>query len=138
MTVNYEWRGSFENAEVNRLHAEAFETRLYSDDEWNWKDLLTKHSLGWVVARDDRRLVGLVNVVWDGFTHAWIQDTMVAKADRNRGIGAQMIEIVRSECQRSGCEWLHVDFDAHLGTFYYEACGFVPTSAGLIRLESTT
>ena len=86
----------------------------------------------------NRRLVGLVNVVWDGFTHASIQDTMVAKADRNRGIGAQMIEIVRSECQRSGCEWLHVDFDDPLGTFYYEACGFVPTSAGLIRLESTT
>jgi hypothetical protein len=69
MPVSYEWRGSFCNAEVNGLHAEAFETRLYTDDEWNWIDLVTKDSLGWIVARDDGCLVGFVNVVWDGFTH---------------------------------------------------------------------
>jgi GNAT superfamily N-acetyltransferase len=135
MPANYEWRGSFENAEVNSLHAEAFETQLYSDDERNWSDLLTKHSFGWVVAREGGRLVGFVNVLWDGFTHAWIQDTMVASANRNRSIGSQMIEIVRSECQRAGCQWLHVDFDEDLGTFYFQSCGFTPTSAGLIRLS---
>ena len=134
MTVSYEWRGPFENAEVNGLHAEAFETRAYSDDEWNWNDLLAAHSMGWVIARDDGLLVGFVNVVWDGFTHTWIQDTMVSNANRNRGIGTRMIEIVRSECRRSGCEWLHVDFDEDLGSFYFQACGFTPTSAGLIHL----
>lgn len=134
MQLHYEWRGSFENAEVNALHAEAFETRVYSDDEWNWIGLLANHSLGWVVARDGTRLVGLVNVLWDGFTHAWIQDTMVASADRSRGIGTQMIEIVRTECQKAGCEWLHVDFDEGLGKFYFQSCGFTPTTAGLIRL----
>ena len=81
-----------------------------------------------------RRLVGLVNVVWDGLTHVWIQDTMVANADRSRGIGTQMIEIVRTECQRAGCEWLHVDFDEELAKFYFQSCGFTPTSAGLIQL----
>ena len=134
MPVSYEWRGSFANAEVNVLHAEAFETRLYSDDEWNWKNHLTKHSLGWVVARDGTRLVGLVNVIWDGLTHAWIQDTMVANVYRRRGIGTQMIEIVRTECRRAGCEWLHVDFDEDLGKFYFQSCGFTPTTAGVIRL----
>jgi GNAT superfamily N-acetyltransferase len=133
--VSYEWRGSFENGEVNALHAEAFETRVYSDGEWKWNDLLAKHSLGWVIARDGIRLVGLVNVAWDGFTHAWIQDTMVANEDRGRGIGTQMIEIVRSECQKAGCEWLHVDFDEDLGKFYIQSCGFTPTTAGLIRLS---
>ena len=93
-----------------------------------------EHSFGWVVARDNGRLVGFVNAVWDGFTHAWIQDTMVAQADRSRGIGTHMIEIVRSECQRAGCEWLHVDFDEDLEKFYFQSCGFTPTSAGLIRL----
>jgi hypothetical protein len=42
MGVSYEWRGSFENTEVNALHAEAFETPVYSDDEWNWNDILAK------------------------------------------------------------------------------------------------
>jgi len=134
MPLTHEWRGSFENAEVNALHAEAFRSRVYSDDDWNWTDLLGKHSLGWVVAREGTRLVGFVNVAWDGFTHAWIQDTMVAVSHRNRGIGSRMIEIVRTECQRAGCEWLHVDFEEGLETFYLQSCGFTPTRAGVIRL----
>jgi GNAT superfamily N-acetyltransferase len=134
MGVRYEWRGSFENTEVNELHAEAFDTTVYSDDEWNWNDLLARHSLGWVVAREGSRLVGLVNVLWDGFVHAWIQDTMVAEGDRGRGIGTHMIEVVRTECRAAGCEWLHVDFDRDLGKFYLQSCGFTPTMAGLVRL----
>jgi hypothetical protein len=29
--INYEWRGEVTNAEMNSLHAEAFETRVYQD-----------------------------------------------------------------------------------------------------------
>jgi hypothetical protein len=29
---------------------------------------------------------------------------------------------------------MHVDFDDHLRPFYFEACGFTPTNAGLISL----
>ena len=32
------------------------------------------------------------------------------------------------------CEWLHTDFEDHLRSFYFDACGFVPTNAGLIEL----
>ena len=59
---------------------------------------------------------------------------MVADTDRNRGIGTRMIEIVRTECQRAGCEWLHVDFEDDLEKFYFQSCGFTPTRAGVIRL----
>lgn len=135
MPVSYEWRGVFGNAEVNALHAEAFGTRTHPDDLRDWNDVFAKHSLGWVVARDGARLVGLVNVLWDGFTHAWVQDTMVAVASRGRGIGTRMIALVRTECRRADCGWLHVDFDEDLGTFYFESCGFTPTAAGLIRLN---
>jgi hypothetical protein len=36
----------------------------------------------------------------------------------------------------AGCEWLHVDFDdaTRLAGFYFDACGFRPTTAGLIHL----
>ncbi len=60
--ITFEWRGSFTNDEVNRLHAEAFETRLFDESEWNWRELTAAHSLGWVVARRDGELVGFVNV----------------------------------------------------------------------------
>jgi len=38
------------------------------------------------------------------------------------------------EAATAGCEWLHVDFDEHLSGFYFDACGFAPTPAGLISL----
>ena len=35
----------------------------------------------------------------------------------------------------AGCEWLHVDYEPHLTTFYLYACGFTPTDAGLLKLR---
>ncbi len=134
MTVLYTWRGTVTNAELNRLHSEAFHTRLYEDDEWNWVALLDRHSLGWVVARDGDRLVGFVNVIWDGLVHAWLQDTMVATDARGRDIGTELVNVAVQESRSAGCEWLHVDFDEHLRPFYLDACGFTPTDAGLMAL----
>jgi GNAT superfamily N-acetyltransferase len=132
--MTYEWRGQFTNREMNELHAEAFETRVYADDEWDWNEQVHSHSLGWVVARDAEHLVGFVNVPWDGLVHAWIQDTMVAADARRRGIGTELIGIAVREARGAGCEWLHVDFADHLRPFYFDACGFTPTNAGLIEL----
>jgi GNAT superfamily N-acetyltransferase len=135
VTITYEWRGEFGNDEVNALHAEAFETRLFDESEWNWRDLVTRHSLGWVVARDDTALVGFVNVLWDGLVHAWIQDTMVATSARGLGVGTQLVAVAVTGAREAGCEWLHVDFDDDLRRFYYDACGFRPTNGGLIALS---
>jgi GNAT superfamily N-acetyltransferase len=132
--VNYEWRGAFTNQEVNELHADAFETRVFPESEWNWRDLVTKHSLGWVTARDGDALIGFVNVLWDGLIHAWIQDVMVATHARRRGIGVGVVSVARDGARAAGCEWLHVDFDDDLRDFYYKACGFTPSNAGVISL----
>jgi GNAT superfamily N-acetyltransferase len=135
VTIIYEWRGEFGNDEVNALHAEAFETRLFDESEWNWRDLVSGHSLGWVVARDDTALVGFVNVVWDGLVHAWIQDTMVARSARGLGVGTRLVAAAVTGAREAGCEWLHVDFDDDLRRFYFDACGFRPTNGGLIALS---
>jgi GNAT superfamily N-acetyltransferase len=135
VTIDYEWRGPFGNDEVNALHAEAFETRVFREDEWNWHDLAHRHSLGWVVARDGQQLIGFVNVLWDGLVHAWIQDVMVATAARHRRVGTALVDAARTGARAAGCEWLHVDFDEDLRPFYIEACGFRPTGAGLIALQ---
>jgi GNAT superfamily N-acetyltransferase len=134
MVISYLWRGDVANAELNALHAEAFDTRVYGDHEWDWVAQLRDHSLGWVLARDGDTLVGFVNVLWDGLVHAWIQDTMVATSARHGGIATELVTRATSECRAAGCEWLHVDFEDHLRPFYLEACGFTPTNAGLIEL----
>lgn len=134
MDTIFRWRGEFTNAEVNSLHAEAFGTRVFSDTEWNWVDLTSRHSLGWVTAREGDSLVGFVNVPWDGFAHAWVQDTMVARSHRHLGIGRRLIDGAVTGARSARCEWLHVDFDDDLRPFYVDSCGFTPTGAGLIAL----
>jgi GNAT superfamily N-acetyltransferase len=135
MGVELSWRGDVATREVNELHAEAFSTRVFDDAEWPWADLLQRHSLGWVTARDAGRLVGFVNVPWDGLVHAWVQDVMVGVAERGQGLGTRLVSAAAEGARQAGCEWLHVDFDAELGPFYLDACGFSPTGAGLLRLS---
>jgi GNAT superfamily N-acetyltransferase len=132
MTIEYEWRGAFDNDEFHVLHAEAFETRIFDDD---WVALTAEHSLGWVTAKEEQRLVGFLNVIWDGLVHAWIQDVMVAGSHRGHGIATRLVAIAREHAASAECEWLHVDFDDDLKPFYFEACGFRPTNAGLIALR---
>jgi GNAT superfamily N-acetyltransferase len=128
------WRGEFTSEEANRLHAEAFGTRVYTAAEWDWRALVARHSLGWVTARDGDRLVGFANVLWDGLVHAWVQDVMVAADARHAGIGRRVVASARDGARAAGCEWLHVDFDDDLAPFYLEACGFRPARAGLMAL----
>ncbi|HEY0389188.1 MAG TPA: GNAT family N-acetyltransferase [Gaiellales bacterium] len=132
MPIAYAWRGEFDNAEVNALHAEGFGHDVLDDD---WRGQVERHSLGWVTARDGGRLVGFVNVPWDGAAHAFVLDTLVAADRRRAGIGRRLIVIATDEARAAGCEWLHVDFEPRLATFYLEACGFRSAPAGLIALR---
>ncbi|HBW21646.1 MAG TPA: GNAT family N-acetyltransferase [Actinobacteria bacterium] len=129
--ITYEWRGTFSNAELNALHAEGFGHRLLADD---WQAQLSRHSLGWVCARDSEDLVGFVNVAWDGGVHAFILDTLVRASAQRRGVGTQLVLLAAQRARAAGCEWLHVDFEDHLRPFYFESCGFTPANAGLIAL----
>ena len=135
MPIEPRWRGDFEDWEADALHAEAFDSGTAASVVGTWRTRVARHSLGWVTARDGGRLVGFANVVWDGLVHAWIQDVMVAVDLRNRGVGTRMVQEAAAGVRRAGCEWLHADFDESLGDFYFGACGFTPTTAGLIRLD---
>jgi GNAT superfamily N-acetyltransferase len=129
--VRYEWRAPFENIDLNALHAEGFHHPLLPVD---WRRQLEQHSLGWVCAFQDDRLIGFVNVAWDGGVHAFVVDTLVAGDRRHSGIGRRLLDVAQQESRAAGCEWLHVDFEEERRAFYFDACGFTPTPAGLIAL----
>lgn len=117
-----------------------------SDEELNglftasWPDHRPKsfapmlaRSLVWIAARREEQLVGYVNVVGDGGIHAFILDTTVHPDERRRGLGARLVRTAAVEARSRGAEWLHVDYEPDLASFY-ERCGFRPTAAGLMRL----
>jgi ribosomal protein S18 acetylase RimI-like enzyme len=100
-----------------------------------WWDRIRPHSLGWVTARDaSGLLVGFVNVAWDGGDHAFLLDTKTHAGYQRRGIATAVVRVATDHARAAGCEWLHVDFEPDLAPFYFDACGFVPTDAGLIHL----
>jgi GNAT superfamily N-acetyltransferase len=102
----------------------------------DWRAQVERHSLGWVCATDvDGRLVGFVNVAWDGGVHAFVLDTLVEDRLRRTGIGRGLVAVAERESRVAGCEWLHVDFDEELRGFYLGSCGFTATPAGLIALR---
>ncbi|MFF2023258.1 GNAT family N-acetyltransferase [Streptomyces sp. NPDC058171] len=131
MTIAYTWRGDFADEDVNLLHAEGFGHPVLPI---GWHAQVHRHSLGWVCARSGGRLVGFVNVAWDGGVHAFVLDTVVTAELHGRGIGGGLVAAAVRGARAAGCEWLHVDFDDHLHGFYVDACGFAPTPAGLIAL----
>ncbi|MBB3590877.1 GNAT superfamily N-acetyltransferase [Rhizobium sp. BK529] len=90
-------------------------------------------SLAHIGAYADGRLIGFVNVAWDGGIHAFLLDTSVHPDLRRRGIATALVKEAVRVARERGAEWLHVDFEPHLSGFY-RACGFRPTEAGLIRL----
>jgi GNAT superfamily N-acetyltransferase len=130
--IKYSWRGPFDSAEVERLHAECFGRE--PSYEWDWYQQCVAHSLGWVCARSGEDLVGWVNVAWDGGVHAFLIDAIVDPRHRHQGIATQVVRQAVENCRAGGCEWLHVDFDPHLKPFYFDACGFTPTDAGVVAL----
>ncbi len=72
----------------------------------------------------------------DGGDHAFLLDPKVRPDHQRRGIGRELVRLAALHAGRAGCEWLEVDFDedAGLDSFYFRACGFRPTKAGLLHL----
>jgi ribosomal protein S18 acetylase RimI-like enzyme len=81
-------------------------------------------------------IVGFVNVVTDGGDHAFLIDAKTRGTFQRRGIATEVVRFATDYARAAGCEWLHVDFEDALRPFYFNACGFQPTDAGLIRLRS--
>ena len=130
MGLEYQWRGEVEDEELVSL-TQSHGGRA-SPGSW---DRSRPYSLGWVSGRhDDGSLVGFVNVAWDGGDHAFLLDPKVRPVHQHAGVGTELVRKAVVHAKEAGCEWLHVDFEDDLALFYFEACGFPPTQAGLIHL----
>lgn len=117
-----------ENDALNALWASAWNDPSLRD----FSPILAR-SLAHVGAFAGPRLIGFVNVAWDGGIHAFILDTCVDPEFQRQGIATGLVERATILARQRGAEWLHVDFEQHL-TGFYRKLGFAPTEAGLIRL----
>ena len=115
--------------QLNDLFASSWEGH-----EWRDFEPVLGRSLGYICACRGDELIGFVNLAWDGGSHAFILDTTVHPNFRRRGVGRRLVKLAVEVARERGVEWVHVDFEPHLRGFY-QACGFRPTEAGLLRLN---
>ena len=118
----------------SRLEMEALWIVAWGASAGDYTTAVLPRSLVHVGAFDGERLVGFVNVAWDGGVHAFLLDTTVHPEFRLRGIATDLVRQATTSARERGAEWLHVDFEPHLEGLYRD-CGFRPTAAGLIRLK---
>jgi ribosomal protein S18 acetylase RimI-like enzyme len=128
MQIIYRLREPMSNEVLVHLMDEAWD-----DSRTNHWDAVLARSLTWVTAHDGEKLIGFVNLAWDGGLHGFLLDTTVHPTVRRRGIGSELVRRALEEAQTAGLEWLHVDHEPDLTTFY-RRCGFQATDAGLIHL----
>ena len=131
--IEYRWR-----SEVSDDDLVALTESCGGRSEPGWWDRVRSHSLGWVTAHlADGTPVGFVNVAWDGGDHAFLLDPKVHPEHQRRGIGTELVKLAALHAKQAGCEWMEADFEdeERLARFYFDACGFRPTHAGLIHLH---
>ena len=128
--VRYQRNPTLDNRQLNDLSAASW--RVPSDSDFQ---PVLKRSLGYVGAFDGDRLIGFVNIAWDGNEHAFLLDTMVHPDFQRQGVGTELAREAVLLCREAGVSWLHVDFEPHLSDFYLAACGFRPSTAGVMKLR---
>src|SRR5690606_1919653 len=128
MTITYRTSPPLTNAALNQLFAAAWENHTTTD----FRSVIER-SLAYICAFDGERLVGFVNLAWDGGVHAFLLDTTVHPDYQRQGIGQTLVQRAAQVARACSIHWLHVDFEPHLRPFY-ESCGFTHTEAGLMRL----
>lgn len=87
---------------------------------------MIRGSLCFMVARSlDGKIVGMGRVISDGFSDAYIQDVVVLKTYRGRGIGQELVRRLTQFCRERKISW--IGLVAEPGTQeLYEGLGFGP------------
>ena len=109
---------------------------LYNDANWTiyTNDLpnlikAIRNSLFIVTAWDKEKLIGLIRVIGDGVTIIYIQDILVFKTYKRKGIGTNLINIVCEEYKAVRQKVLLTN-DTPETRGFYESLGFTSCDKG--------
>ena len=128
MNITYSINLPLENTMLNELFSSAWGKSYNIDFQAE-----LEAAMCYICAFDDAKLIGFVKLISDAGVHAFLLDTSVHEDYKHRGIGQELVARAVALAKERGCQWVHVDFEDHLESFY-QKCGFRPTKAGLIKL----
>lgn len=86
-----------------------------------------------VTAHDaEDSLIGWCAALSDSVRHAFLIDVIVDPRYQRQGIGRSLVEHTVDTLKERGISIIHVDFESQYREFY-ERCGFVSCSAGILQ-----
>ena len=100
---------------------------LYKDAGWWEKEydndpsfvkVIVRKSFCFAGAFDGKRLVGMGRALSDGISDAYIQDIVVLKQYRNRGIGSGIINTIIEQLKKNNIDWITLIGEPDTGKFY--------------------
>lgn len=130
-TVSYRINPPLTESALNGLFARAWSGHV----ERAFAPVLAR-SLAFIGVFASERLIGFANIATDGGAHAFLLDPTVDPAYQRQGIGSTLVRMATEISRSHGCEWLHVDYEPRLASFYQRA-GFASTAAGVMHLDRT-
>jgi len=106
---------------------------LYQDAGW-WQEspqarkaipLMIRNSFCFILVQENssQKIVGMGRALSDGCSDAYIQDVVILKSFRQKGLGAKLIQELTSYCQKKGLEWIGLIGEPGTKSFY-EKLGF--------------
>lgn len=105
---------------------------LYKSADW-WKECydpseinnLIKNSFSFVVAVDKKinKAVGMGRLLSDGVSDAYIQDLVVLKKYRKKGVGKKIVRFLLNVCKKNHIQWIGLISEPNQDPFY-EKIGF--------------
>lgn len=117
---------------------------LYQEAGWwsagiNNRDLINgiiTRSHCFCIAVADNKIVGMGRVISDGVSDAYIQDVMVSKLFRHRGIATQIVILLIEKLEADGIGWIGLIAEKGSAGFY-RRLGFAPmaNSTPMLRLR---
>ncbi len=102
---------------------------LYKDADW-WKssydehlsflDKIVKDSAIFVGAFVDQQMIGMGRVLSDMASDAFIQDVVVLKKYRGRGIGKKIIQLLVTQLKKNDVDWIGLVAQPGTASFYQD------------------
>ncbi len=112
--------------------------KLYNDAGWSayTEDLdvlesALTHSLDVITAWEDEELIGLIRTVGDGQTILYIQDILIMKSHRDKGIGSMLLQEVLEKYKHVRQKVLLTE-EARNVRHFYEKNGFESCDRGTL------
>ncbi len=100
---------------------------LYKEADWwdtsydahpEFVDKIVENSLLFAGVFKDKKMVGMGRALSDGVSDAYIQDIVVLKKYRKRGLGNKIVKLLIKELEKSGVDWIGVVAQPGTTSFY--------------------